>query len=255
MDSYDKMSSNETKAQMEQMLQALEEAQKTGRELTDDQTGRALTRADIYCSFGEYGQALHEFEKEISIARRTKNVREETYLLIIAGTYYAKVGNVQKGLDYINKGLKLAKKTGYREQEAQAHIELGQIWSAYQRHEDALEQYCEVVAIARSMNNRHYHHLGLGNMGAILGRMGRYQESIKSLTAAGGIAQAINDKVHEAIYAKNIGMAHFHLKEGGEALMFFDYYEQLCQEIHIPAEPEIVQLAQEMREVYRRRMG
>jgi tetratricopeptide (TPR) repeat protein len=255
MDSKGKPPSDNTRAELERVLQAFDEARRAGREFTRDRTGRPHTRADIYSSFGEYDKALHEWEKEISIARQTNNVKEETDLLIIAGAYYAKAGNIPQGMEFINLGLELAKKTSHHEQEAQAHIELGQIWSMLQRHRDALEHFNEVVAIAQSTNNRRYLHLGLGNTGAIYGRMGRYQESIELLTQAGGIAQATGDKLDEAKYASSIGMAHFHLREGGKALMFFDYYQQLCQEIGIPADPEIAQLAQELREVFRKRAG
>jgi tetratricopeptide (TPR) repeat protein len=240
---------NGRKAELQVVLAAYEQARREGREFGRDNRGRPLTKADIYRSYGEYDRALEEWENEIAAARKSRDVDRETYLLIISGSYYAKVGSIPKCLEYLLRGLELAVQTGSHEYEVQALVELGYFFFASEQYERALTDFQKILAIARQTGNPRYEHLGLGNIAAVYGRTGHLQEAQDLIRRAAQIANQIGDTLDEANYTRNLALFSLNCGDGMGALQAFEYTQQLYRSLGIGPNPEVAGFIQRLRAI------
>lgn len=238
-----------------------QEVQHMGKKVSDKLSDRAHSKAEVYCAQGKYEAALKEWEQEIATAREARDSYKEAYLLILAGSYYVKIGQRKKGEKRIRKGLKLAQKSGYHREIAQAHVELAQVAFTQQRWKQAGKHFSHVLAIGRKISSKHYEHLGLGNLGAVYRQMGRMEEGVKLVEQARDIAHEIGDKVNEAAYCKNLGRFYLnfvvsknplHTRYAYDALEMLERAQRLDQEMGIGPDMELEELVHGIRRILHR---
>jgi tetratricopeptide (TPR) repeat protein len=241
---------NNTQAEMESVLLAFDIAQRTDSSSFGElPNGRQWSRADIYRAYGAYDKALAEWCKEIETARENSDTQEEAYLLIMAGSYYFKVGREQVGVEHLWHGLHLAQQTGNRRLEAQANIELGYVAYKYDRPDKALECFQKVLHIGREISDQHYEHIGLGNVGGIIAKGGHLQEGIDMINQARRIAHEVSETLDEAAHCHNLGILLLHNLRPREGLEALERAQQIYREEGISSDRTVDELVRRTREI------
>jgi tetratricopeptide (TPR) repeat protein len=208
--------------------------------------------AEIYRAMGKYEAALKEWEQEIVAARKSRYFHKETSLLILAGSYYVKIGQHKKGVEHLWHGLRQAQRIGNRRLEAQANVELGYVAYEYTQPDKALECFQKVIHIGREIGDQHYEHIGLGNVGGMLAKTDRWKEGIDMLKEACKIAHEVGETRDEAIHCRNLGTVlvdHLRPLEGLEAL---ERVQQIYQEEGLPNDETVDKLVHGIREILNR---
>lgn len=228
-----------TKGNLQEALQAHEEALELYREIGDrhNEANALGNIGSVYNKFGDVDKAIEFHSAAIKIDRGIRNREGEAAALLALGNCYihsmqlageTATRNLEKGKDSIERSLKLFRRLGDRIGEGQALLSQATIYDfAGRPKEESGRILKEALSVFREVGSAQGEAAALGNLGGILMDQQRFEDALESLNAALKLEQRIGDPYSQA--STLIAIAHClgQSNKAAEALRVLDQINTL----------------------------
>ena len=209
-----------TRAEIQALLEKLEDALKTARAAGDAQAEvkKLKTICIAYVALGEKQKALDYCNQALPVLRQLGDRPEEAWTLNYIGTIYDSLWDRRNALEYYTRALAVRREIGDRDGEGMALANIGAAYDNLWEKQKALEYDTQAIAIFHQLGDRASEGSTLINMGVVYNRLGEKQKALECYNQALPIVRQLGDLDGEAIDLTDIANASSDLGEKQKAL-------------------------------------
>jgi CHAT domain-containing protein/tetratricopeptide (TPR) repeat protein len=179
-------------------------------------------------------KAIQNFETAAGYWHAASDLFEEARTRMIAGAYYAGIGDRQRAFDYELGAMGIAKASGNRRIEGWSYVDYALVLNTVGDKKQAIEYADRGLPILRELGDRAGEAAALNNLGRAYSQTGEDRKSIGYFEDAIRIYKEIQDIVMFSQVVGNLGTVYDNLGEYQRAL---DYHQQklrLAREMAMP---------------------
>jgi tetratricopeptide (TPR) repeat protein len=194
----------------------------------------------IYCSLGEYQQALDNYQQSLTISREIGDRSSEGIALHGLGCVYFSRGDYSNGIDYYDQSLVISREIGDRPTEFRTLDSLGNIYYLLGNYAPGIEIHQQQLAMAQEISDRAGEGKALSNLGNAYCFLEEYHQAIHDYQQSLSIAIEIGDRTLQGIAFGGLGNVYHYLGKNEQAI---DYYQQrltIVQELDDRADEGLV---------------
>lgn len=162
----------------------------------------------VYSSLAEYQQSRELHERSLAIKREIGDREGIVASLNILGNIEHLQGQYRQAIDFFEQSLNLARRIGGRSHEASALGNLGLAHSELAEYERAYDYYDQSYTIIRELGDRRREASILSNQGYARNNLGGYREAIRLHQQALEIYREFGDRRSEALALGNLGVSY-----------------------------------------------
>lgn len=195
-----------------------------------------LNLGDTYKEDGEYEQAIHQFQKGLSILELLSKASsaykgDVADALAELGRLYRVIGDNNEALLYLSQAMDVAKMLLQREKLAGILNSIGVLYSEQNDYSKATEYYQQSLSIYTSNGNKIESARLLLDIGVVEQRQGRYKESINDFREV--LAKTAGGDVPDLPIAafEGLGAVYIELNDPDAALSWLEKAETLARKM------------------------
>ena len=159
---------------------------------------------NVYCSLGQYPQALDCHQRALAIRRDLGDRRGEASSVGNLGSVYHSLGQYPQALDHYQQALVIQRDLGDRPGEASSLSGLGTVYYSLGQYPQALDHYQQALVIQRDLGDRRGEARSQWSLGLTYQQWGNVSRSRAHRIAALEIWQALELPIDAAPLPKNI---------------------------------------------------
>jgi CHAT domain-containing protein/Tfp pilus assembly protein PilF len=187
-----------------------------------------------YDNIGRYTEAIDYHLQSLDIAIRTNNRASEGRTLGNLGDVYKNLGNYSKAIDYYKKSLEIAQETKNSVSESTALISLGAVYQKLDNYDTAINYLSKGLVIAQNINSRGTEAFALNTLGLVHQDLGDYPKAIYYHEKTLELAREINNRSREVNSLNNLGLTYLYLGNLPEAIDFFKRQLNITEKLKSP---------------------
>lgn len=189
---------------------------------------------NLYYLWGDMRKAIEFNEQALAIDRETGHRIGEGQDLGGLGIAYANLGDLTKAMAYFEQGRAINRQIGYQRGEAISIGNLANVYLLAGKVEKAVELYNQQLLIVRRIGDRQGESNCLGNLGNAYLEMGELQKALEFYEQSLSINRRLGNRPGEAADLGNLGLDYFYLGQPARALDFYEQQLKIAREIGDP---------------------
>lgn len=194
--------------------------------------------ADIYNNLalnfhitGDFGNALSNYEKALSIRKNLSDTAGMTISLINMGVLYQDLGDQQKAISLYNRTVELLKLNQDEARLADTYLNVGNYYLEENQYDIALKYFEDARNIFVKLDDQR----GLAdasiNTGDALSQSAQYAKAEEQYRRSLEIFRTLNDRLGQAECMRSIGLTLSKMQQWSTALQYLNNSQRLSKEI------------------------
>ncbi|UCH95530.1 MAG: ATP-binding protein [Candidatus Aminicenantes bacterium] len=174
----------------------------------------------LYAHFGDYNQALKQYEKAIHTFKKIGDIKGASASLGQAGILYQNKGDYELALEQYGKGIKISEKIGDVKSISASLHQIGNVYFLKGEYNESLKQYKKSMEIREKIGDIKGVAENLHQIGNIHFKKGEYNQAIKQYEKSMRLTEKIMDIKGVAESFGQLGILYFETKDYTKALQF-----------------------------------
>ncbi len=196
-----------------------------------NETMALRNEGSAYQVLGETGKALDYFFKALELAKKENNKKEMGFLFHNIGITYYTQSNYKQALEYIKQSGEIADEIGFKPGRASCLNIAGIIYDEMGLYDKAIENYLESIRIYEESGDKAGQAILTTNVGVVYRKLGRFDKALEYYNTALKIETELNNKEGIARNLNNIGVVKEGQKDYRNAKVYYEKSLKLKRDI------------------------